>query len=70
MREIANKERTLALLKHLGQQAKGPGCVYLTGGSSAVIIGWREETIDVDLKCDPHRWEYSKGSEKRKTSYG
>jgi len=24
MREIANKERTLALLQHLGQQAKGP----------------------------------------------
>jgi len=53
MREIANKERTLALLQHLGQQAKGPGRVYLTGGSSAVIIGWRAETIDVDLKCDP-----------------
>jgi len=53
MREIANKERTLALLQHLGQQAKGPGRIYLTGGSSAVIIGWRAETIDVDLKCDP-----------------
>jgi len=53
MREIANKERTLALLQHLGQQAKGPGRVYLTGGSTAVMIGWRETTMDVDLKLAP-----------------
>jgi len=53
MRQIATKERTLALLEHLGKQAKGPGKVYLTGGSSAVLIGWRNTTIDVDLKCDP-----------------
>lgn len=27
--------------------------MYLVGGSSAVLIGWRSTTVDVDLKLDP-----------------
>jgi hypothetical protein len=27
--------------------------VYLTGGGTAVLFGWRSTTIDVDLKLDP-----------------
>jgi hypothetical protein len=27
--------------------------VYLTGGGTAVLLGWRNTTIDVDLKLDP-----------------
>ncbi len=27
--------------------------MYLTGGSSAVIEGWRQATIDVDLRFEP-----------------
>jgi hypothetical protein len=27
--------------------------VYLTGGASAVLHGWRSTTVDVDLKMDP-----------------
>ena len=57
MREIATKERTLALLKHLGNHAKGPGRVYLTGGSTAVLIGWRKNTMDVDLINKPRLLE-------------
>src|SRR6201999_1643214 len=35
-----------------------PGCevggpVYLTGGATAVLYGWRESTIDVDIKVVP-----------------
>ncbi|MCC7383735.1 MAG: hypothetical protein IT384_17975 [Deltaproteobacteria bacterium] len=37
----------------LGSRARGAGRVYLTGGSSAVLIGWRGSTVDVDLKLDP-----------------
>ena len=40
-------------MRHLGAQTSGPGCVYLVGGASAVIYGWRESTIDVDLKLEP-----------------
>ncbi len=37
----------------LGQCVRGPGRIYLTGGATAVLHGWRETTIDVDLKPDP-----------------
>ena len=40
-------------MRLIGSEAKGPGRVYLVGGASAVIIGWRETTIDVDLKLAP-----------------
>lgn len=41
------------LMRRLGEEARGPGHVYLVGGASAVIMGWRETTVDVDLKLDP-----------------
>jgi hypothetical protein len=27
--------------------------VYITGGSTALLLGFREQTIDIDLKLDP-----------------
>lgn len=42
-----------ALMRRLGGAARGPGRIYLVGGASAVLVGWRETTIDVDLKLDP-----------------
>ena len=41
------------LMRRLGEEARGPGRVYLVGGASAVIMGWRQTTVDVDLKLDP-----------------
>ena len=29
------------------------GRIYLVGGASAVLLGWRAMTVDVDLKLDP-----------------
>lgn len=40
-------------MRTLGQHAKGPGRIYFTGGATAVLKGWRESTVDVDLKLDP-----------------
>jgi len=37
--------------------ARGESRVYLTGGASAVLLEWRESTIDVDLKIEPERDE-------------
>jgi hypothetical protein len=42
-----------ALLRALGEAAQGPGRIYLTGGTTAVLEGWRRSTIDADLKLDP-----------------
>jgi len=40
-------------MRGLGHRARGPGRVYLVGGSSIVLEGGRVSTIDVDLKLDP-----------------
>jgi len=40
-------------MKALGATVKGKARVYLVGGATAVLFGWRESTIDVDLKAIP-----------------
>ena len=37
----------------LGERVRGEGVVFLTGGATALLYGWRDSTIDVDLKADP-----------------
>jgi len=37
----------------LASAARSPGKVYLTGGATALLLGFREQTIDIDLKLDP-----------------
>ena len=48
-----NSERIQSLMEQLGKAVRSSGCVYFTGGVSAVLLGWREMTLDVDLKADP-----------------
>lgn len=57
MRRLATGERIRAFLDRLGQRASEPATVYLTGGATAVLMGWRDATIDVDLKLVPDRDE-------------
>jgi hypothetical protein len=37
-------------MRALGRASRGPVQVYLVGGATAVVEGWRDATIDVDLK--------------------
>jgi len=53
MRAPVDAARIHRLLQEIGRRARGPGCVYLTGGASALLEGWRASTVDVDLKLDP-----------------
>lgn len=53
MRPSENAARILHLLRELGRAVRGPGRVYLVGGASALLEGWRDSTVDVDLKLDP-----------------
>ena len=39
-------------MRALGREADRDGRAYLTGGSTAVLFGWRESTIDIDLKFE------------------
>lgn len=40
-------------MERLGAAVREPGRVYFTGGVSAVLHGWREMTVDIDLRPDP-----------------
>lgn len=40
-------------MAELGRRSEGPGRVYLTGGATALLVGWRATTVDVDMKLDP-----------------
>ncbi len=53
MRAPADVAKINAFMTALGKAVKGPGRVYLTGGATALLHGWRGTTIDVDLKADP-----------------
>lgn len=52
-RETVDARRVHALLDALGRAAGGKMTVYLVGGATAVTVGWRDTTIDVDLRLEP-----------------
>ena len=53
MRRPVDRERVQALASRLGQAANAKTIVYLTGGATAVLEGWRASTVDVDIRLDP-----------------
>jgi hypothetical protein len=53
MRELADAERIRAFMRALGRSADVDGACYLTGGATAVLVGWRASTIDVDIRLVP-----------------
>jgi hypothetical protein len=57
MRELADAERIGQFMHALGAAAPEEGTCYLVGGGTAVLLGWRETTIDVDIELDPEQDE-------------
>jgi hypothetical protein len=53
MRGLADAERLRRFLKELAGEAEVDTAVYLTGGATAVLLGWRESTIDADILIVP-----------------
>ena len=53
MRPPVDEARIRALGEALGRLAPRPTRIYLTGGASAVLEGWRSSTVDVDLRIEP-----------------
>ena len=53
MRELADASRIRQLMRALGREADEATRLYFTGGASAVLVGWRSTTIDVDLRIIP-----------------
>lgn len=53
MRGEADAERIRSLARELGR-AVAPGTrMYLTGGATAVLEGWRDSTVDIDVRFEP-----------------
>ena len=53
MREVADRERIGAFMTARARHAAADVDVFLVGGTSAVLVGWRASTIDVDLVMRP-----------------
>jgi hypothetical protein len=53
MRRPVDRPRLEEFLRALGRECREDVRVYLTGGATAVLLGWRPSTIDVDLKILP-----------------
>lgn len=53
VRSNADKPKIQLFMTAVGKRVDGEGSIYLTGGATAVLNGWRPMTIDIDLKPDP-----------------
>jgi len=53
MRRPVDAERIRRFMRELGSEADRDVRLYFTGGATAVLLGWRPNTIDVDIKLEP-----------------
>lgn len=53
MRELADSDRIRLFMRTFGAEARAEARAYLTGGATAVLLGWRRSTIDIDIKIVP-----------------
>ena len=53
MRQKVSVDRLTQFMKFIGRGEKKKTKVYFVGGATAVLLGWRETTIDIDLKIVP-----------------
>jgi len=40
-------------MRELGRSARAPAQIFFTGGVTAIMHGWRESTVDVDIRIIP-----------------
>jgi len=53
MRLESDKLKIESFMAAMGKRVRGKGCIYLNGGATAVLHGWRNMTVDIDIKPDP-----------------
>ena len=54
VRALVDRDRIRRVMESLGRAAEHDGRIYLVGGTTAVLIGWRATTVDVDLVMWPY----------------
>jgi hypothetical protein len=47
MRPNVDSQKIERLMQVLGREAQGSGCIYFTGGASALLIGWQSSTEEL-----------------------
>lgn len=55
MRALADADRLRRFFKELSRAAEEESAIYLTGGATAVLLGWRDTTVDADILMVPER---------------
>jgi hypothetical protein len=55
MRALADADRLRRFLSALAREAREETAVYLTGGATAVLLGWRDSTVDADILMVPEQ---------------
>jgi hypothetical protein len=50
MRGRADATAIRSFLRELGRLAREPATIYLVGGATAVVEGWRATTVGIDLR--------------------
>src|SRR5687768_8481066 len=53
MRSTVDSLNLRTFMRELARLSRAEGRAYLTGGASAVLLGWRDMTMDVDIKIIP-----------------
>jgi hypothetical protein len=70
MRQPASAELIGRFLRELGRRSRLPAHVYLVGGATAVLSGWRATTVDIDLVFEPETDELYRGVRDLKDELG
>jgi hypothetical protein len=55
MRQLTGRDSLARFMRALGAAARESARAYFTGGATAVLLGWRETTIDIDVELVPDR---------------
>jgi hypothetical protein len=53
MRRPVDSDRIRAFAREVGRHARRETKLYLTGGATAVLHGWRDMTVDIDVRFEP-----------------
>lgn len=53
MRDVTGETKIREVMRLLGRAARTDVRVYFTGGTTAVLLGWRDSTVDIDLGFSP-----------------
>ena len=61
MRDLADRSKITTFMRTFGHLAKSETEVFFTGGVTAVLEGWRDSTVDIDLKMLPELDELFRG---------